>query len=402
MHTWLGGYARHLGRQAVGRARRANLTRTGSGADPGGRHLLFCLCDHYEPLWGKGTPRDVGDARVQTWEERYPALAGSFRDADGLPPRHSFFFPGEEYDPRYLERLARLCGAGLGEVELHLHHDGDNADALRRDVAEYLDRFAEHGHMSQSARTPAPVPPPASHGAAARVAASPRYHFAFIHGNWCLANARPDGRWCGVDEEVELLHQLGCYADFTFPSAPDPCQPNLVNQLYWPTGDLRRRKAYATGEPARVGQVRSDRLLMVTGPLALARRPGRGLRRMRLRIESSALSHDDPPTPARLRTWVAQDIHVAGRPEWVFVKVHTHGAPERNAEVMLGQPIRALHETLASEYNDGTRWNLHYVTAREMYNIAMAAMDGLTGDPGAYRDHLIAPPPVAHQTRARA
>lgn len=408
LHTWLGGYARHLGRQAVGRARaRASLSRTGSGTErgQGGRHLLFCLCDHYEPLWGKGTPRDVGDARVRHWEERYPALARTFRDADGLPPRHSFFFPGEEYDPRYLERLARLCGAGLGEVELHLHHDGDTADKLRRDVGEYLDRFAEHGHMSTTAQTSATVSEPAPPWTAARAAAAPpppRYHFAFIHGNWCLANARPDGRWCGVDEEVELLHELGCYADFTFPSAPDPCQPNLVNQIYWPTGDLRRRKAYATGEPARVGQIRDDRLLMVTGPLALARRPGRGLRGMRLRIESSALSHDDPPTPHRLRTWVAQDIHVAGRPEWVFVKVHTHGAPERNAEVMLGEPIRALHQTLAREFNDGSRWNLHYVTAREMYNVAMAAMDGMTGDPGAYRDHVIAPPPVAHQTRARA
>ena len=32
-----------------------------------------------------------------------------------------------------------------------------------------------------------------------------------------------------------------------------------------------------------------------------------------------------------LRNWVAQGIHVAGRPEWIFVKIHTHGAPEREA-----------------------------------------------------------------------
>jgi hypothetical protein len=367
LHTWLGGYARHLGRRAIGR----------SAGGP--RHLLFAICDHYEPLWGKGTPRDVGDQRVAAWEEGYPALTAGFRDADGHGPRHSFFFPGEEYDPRYLERLARLSAAGHGEVELHLHHDGDTADKLRRDIDDYLHRFAEHGHISRGP--------------------GGEFRFAFIHGNWCLANARRDGRWCGVDEEVELLHEAGCYADFTFPSAPDECQPNRVNEIYWPTGDLRRRKAYATGETARVGQVRTDRLLMITGPLALARRPGL---RPRLRIESSALSHDDPPSPERLRSWVAQDIHVRGRPEWVFVKIHTHGAPERNAEVLLGRPGRALHEALAREWNDGSRWRLHYVTAREMYNIAVAAMEGRAGDPGHYRDHVIPPPPVALRTRAAA
>jgi len=372
LHTWLGGFARHLGRRAViGRTR-------------GERHLLFALCDHYEPLWGKTTPREVGDQRVQTWEAGYPALAADFRDADGLPPRHSFFFPGEEYDPRYLERLARISAAGLGEVELHLHHDGDTADALRADIDRYLRLFAEHGHVSRAAG-----PDGAS-----------RFRFAFIHGNWCLANARRDGRWCGVDQEVQLLHEAGCYADFTFPSAPDECQPNLVNQIYWPTGDLRRRKAYATGEPARVGEIKRDRLLMITGPLALSlARRGRAAR---LRIESSALAADDPPTPERLRSWVAQNIHVAGRPEWVFVKLHTHGAPEANAAMLLGDRGRALHEALASDYNDGRRWSLHYVTAREMFNIAMAAMEGRAGEPGQYRDHVIPPPPAARQARAVA
>jgi hypothetical protein len=369
LHTWIGGYARHLGRRALG-ARRA----------PAERHLLFAMCDHYEPLW-RNTSRDVGDARVAAWEQRYPTLAEGFRDADGFAPRHSFFFPGEEYDPRYLERLARICSAGLGEVELHLHHDGDTADKLRADIDQYLRLFAEHGHVS---RDP-----------------DGRFRFAFIHGNWCLANAREDGRWCGVDEEVQLLHDAGCYADFTFPSAPDECQPNLVNQIYWPTGDLRRRKAYATGEPARVGEVKRDRLLMMTGPLALTVARRNGVPR-KLRIESSALAHDDPPSPDRLKSWVAQNIHVAGRPEWVFVKVHTHGAPEANADVLLGGAAQELHQALARDYNDGRRWSLHYVTAREMYNIAFAAMEGHAGEPGQYRDHLIPPPPVARQARAAA
>ncbi len=70
-----------------------------------------------------------------------------------------------------------------------------------------------------------------------------KLRYAFIHGNWCLANARPDGRWCGVDDELPLLFDTGCYADFTFPAAPDPSQPPIVNQIYWPDGDLARRRA---------------------------------------------------------------------------------------------------------------------------------------------------------------
>ena len=38
---------------------------------------------------------------------------------------------------------------------------------------------------------------------------------------------------------------------------------------------------------------------------------------------------------------------------------------------------------------------LHYVTAREMFNVARAAMDGKTGDPNAYFDYVVTPPPIA-------
>ena len=357
LHTWLPGWARHL-------AARARMPRV-----DGPRHLLFAFCDHYEPLWGKPTVA-IGDDRVAAWERGYPELAREFRDADGRPPRHSFFFPGEEYQPSYLERLARLAKAGFGEVELHLHHDGDTAEKLRRDIGDYLHKYSQHGHISRE---------------------SGRFQYAFIHGNWCLANARRDRRWCGVDDEIPLLFESGCYADYTFPSAPDECQPNIVNQIYWPDGDLARARAYDEGVRAKVGELKRDRLLMIEGPLALARRPGS----FKFRIESAAVTANDPPSAARIRTWVDQGIHVEGRPEWIFVKVHTHGAPEDQAASLLGDGGRALHRELAARYNDGRRFILHYVTAREMFNIAVAAMEGRAGNPGEYRDYRISPPPVA-------
>ena len=355
LHTWLADYGRHFLRRA----------RTPHSGEP--KHILFALCDHYEPLWGHASD-NVGFARVDAWTARYPELQ-RFRDSDGRPPRHGWFFPGEEYRPQFLDRLGELARAGFGEVEFHLHHDADTAATLAPRIEQHLETFAEHGHLSRD--------PKQRNG----------FRWAFIHGNWSLANGHPDGKWCGVDDELVMLHRLGCYVDLTFPSAPDPCQPDKVNQIYWPVGDLTKRRSYEHGQRARVGEHHDDRLLMITGPLAFARK-GFGLR-----LENGALTGNDPPTASRVATWIEQGIHIEGRPEWIFVKVHTHGAVEKTADSLLGEDGRVMHETLASYMRDGH--HLHYVTAREMFNVARAAMDGKTGDPNGYFDYVVPPPPIA-------
>jgi hypothetical protein len=58
---------------------------------------------------------------------------------------------------------------------------------------------------------------------------------------------------------------------------------------------------------------------------------------------------------------------------------------------MLGEPREELHRALA-ELATGKRWRVHYVTAREMYNVARAAMDGKRGDPSAWFDYEVPPP----------
>ena len=77
------------------------------------------------------------------------------------------------------------------------------------------------------------------------------------------------------------------------------------------------------------------------------------------------------------------------------MKLHTHGAPDLQAASLLGDGGHELHRVLTTEYNDGRRWRLHYVTAREMFNVAIAAMQGKSGDPNDYRDHVLPPPPAA-------
>jgi hypothetical protein len=351
LEGWVGGWLRD-------RARKLVLPSVDQK-----RHLLFAVCDHFEPLHG-GVPRSVGRERVRAWRDGLPRLAVRFRDSNGRTPRHSFFFPGEQYDPTLVEPLAKLVGVGFGEVEIHLHHDGDTRGTLRETISHTLVAFGAHGIISGCASGPA---------------------WGFIHGNWSLSNGRPDGRWCGVDDELSLLHELGCYADFTFPSAPDPCQPRVVNAIYY-ARDASQRRAYDQPEHVRVGSPKRRGVLMVQGPLAIAWRASR----RPLRIEAAALSSRDPPSEARLRTWMRQWVHVDGRPEWTFVKVHAHGAPEQNARVMLGEPMTTMHEALARLRSRGT-WDVHYVTAREMYNVARAAMDGLRGSPAQYFDYEVAP-----------
>jgi hypothetical protein len=357
LHRWMPAYMRHLGE------------RRSEPKPNGPRHVIFTFCDHWEPLWNEVSDTQ-GSKRVKAWLEGYPALAKEYRDADGVHPQHTFFFPGEQYRPAWIDALADLSRRRFGEVELHLHHDGDTRETLERDIRKYLADLARHGHLSRDPE------------------GRPRY--GFIHGNWCLANSATDGRMCGVDDELPVLFETGCFADFTFPAPESDAQPSIVNQIYWPVGELGERRAYERGERARVGEVKHDRILMIEGPTAL------GVRRkkMPLRIEMGDVTAHDPPTPARIDQWIDAGVSVSGRPEWVFVKVHTHGAPEDEAASLLGAGGRTLHDALAARYNDGVDHVLHYATAREMFNIAIAAMSGKSGSPNAYRDYVLPPPPV--------
>ena len=64
-------------------------------------HVMFCFVDHFEPRWG-GADYATERARMARWCSGYPELCASHRDADGKPPRHTYFFPEEEYRPEHL------------------------------------------------------------------------------------------------------------------------------------------------------------------------------------------------------------------------------------------------------------------------------------------------------------
>jgi hypothetical protein len=349
-----------------------NLDRIFLGKHHQPEHVLIALCDHFEPGW-TGDPKNPGRAsfstsreRVSTWRRHYPKFAAHLYAISGSQPRHTFFFPGDQYAFDLVEPLAELVEMGLAEVEVHLHHDKDTRQSLAEKLECTIDNFSQHGIMPY-------------------LGSQPRW--AFIHGNWCLANSRNDGAFCGVDDELDLLYELGCYADFTFPSAPDRTQPRIVNRVYYPHGDVRKRRAHEHGRAARVGEEDKGRVFCMQGPLGVCRRNGPGLP---IRIDAGALTARDPATLDRFNTWFEQGISVRGRSEWVFVKLSTHGAPESEAASLLGKQQLQFHQDLSSwSQRSGVRH--HYVTAREMFNIARAAMDGKCGNPADYRDYDVPP-----------
>lgn len=329
-------------------------------------HLLFCLADHHEPFRG-GADKDSALAIVRRWEREWPALAGRFTDADGRHPSVSLFYPEEEYDRDVVDVLAGLTQSRLAEVEVQMHHRHDTPQGVREKLLRFCDRLrTNHGCLG--------------HDEAGRL------RFGFVHGNWALCNSRPDGDWCGVNEELGLLKDLGCYADFTFPSAPSPTQPGMVNRIYRAKDRPGQPRGHDEGRDVAVGSQTRDGLMLITGPLC----PLWSRRKWGIlpRVENGEISGANPPGTDRLRAWVSCGIHVKLADDWMVVKVHTHGCVEANADVVLGAPMAQLFAELVSS----PEWKVHFVSARELYNIVRAAEDGHQGNPGDFRDYEIALP----------
>lgn len=344
---WLVPYLR----QALRRPRRGRRVQ-----------MLLGVADHFEPRHAAKS-QDQARARVDRWVAEYPRLFGDFRDADGQPPRHSFFYPMEAYDSWEVDRIAGLCRQGFGEVEIHLHHDGDTESTLRDRLRSYAATLAGHGLLARDRTTG-------------------ELKYGFIHGNWALANCRSDGRGCGVDNELDVLRETGCYADFTFPSAPDRTQPRVINQVYYAPCGTGRRCPH--DRPVAPGTAAKDRLMLIPGPLTLDwRRRKWGLMP---RIENACLQDNQPAHIDRLRAWLRAGVRARNRPDWLFVKLHTHGAPEWNQAVVLGEPMRQFHSDLAEFARRNPWFTYHYVTAREMYNLARAAEAGWASDVAGARN----------------
>lgn len=319
--------------------------------NPGQKHIFLCICDHFEPLWNNAY-REKGLNRVKAWTESYPKIAAKFNDSDGQIPKYTFFYPIEEYQPEYLDLLAELCRKGYSEVEVHLHHDNDTSDNLRKTLTNYKNMLAErHGLLSKDKNTG-------------------EIKYGFIHGNWALDNSRPDGRWCGVNNELEILQETGCYADFTLPSAPDITQTTKINSIYYALDNPKEPKSHNEGINAQAKTNIQKGLLMVQGPLLL------NLRNRKWgilpRIENGFIGSSYPLSAERIKLWLDNPIHLQDAPEYIFVKLYTHGCQENNSNYLLNGGLDKLFSLFLEHYNDGNNYLSHFVSARELVNIVKA------------------------------
>lgn len=346
----------------------------------GVQHLVIVVANHFEPGYNE-EPNDEGglgivldwdtqQRRLDDWCRQARAIGEAVRDHDNTPFRHTNFYPAEQYHRGLLTQLADLQRDGLGEVEIHLHHGVETPDTgenFRHVLETFRDTVAfEHGCLSYDIDS-----------------SSPRY--AFVHGNWALANSA-GGRWCGVDNEMRILKDSGCYADLTLPSAPHVSQVARINAIYTCGHDLDQRMSHRSGPAVRVGS-KPELPVMLTGPLFFdwsSRKKG-----VIPRLDNSALTAKYHLTADRLQRMAGAHISVEGRPDWVFIKLYCHGFFDLDQPAVIGEDMkRVLLDSLELADRTG-KFKLHFATARESFNMILAAVDGHVGEPGQYRDYRL-------------
>lgn len=340
LHLWLPG-------SLAARVRRIPDVRR-----PSISRVWVAFADHFEPWWRGADDRTALD-RIQRWAAGWPRIARRHADAAGHPPCYTFFYPEEQYHPAALDGLARLADSGIADVEVHLHHHADTEAAFVDRIGTFIERLhVRHALLRRD---------------------SGGIRFGFVHGNWALDNSLPDGRFCGLNNEIALLARLGCYADFTLPAAPSPAQTRLVNTIYWAKDDPARPKSHDTGVPVRpTGAVAGD-LLMVPGPLAINLREWR--RPLVPRIEVGELAGHCVPTRHRVSLWTRVAPRIG---EDLFIKLFAHGAPEKNAGPLLADDgvLDWTLRYLAEECRRSGR-ELFFVSAWQMWTAIEAIRRGL-------------------------
>ncbi len=324
----------------------ADRIRRVAGGRPPVRRVWLSITDHWEPFW-RGADLATASSRVRRWREMWPRIASQLKDSAGKTPKYSFFYPEEEYHPEFISSLAEMTREGIADVEVHIHHDGGGREEFIRRMATYCRRLVE------------------DHGLLRRIEG--RIAFGFIHGNWALNNSRPDGRWCGLNDEIAILRDLGCYADFTMPSGNSPTQARTLNKIYWCRDDLHKPKSYDQGAAASVGGGMMPQLLMIPGPFGLRWR-GRFIPRM----ETGELAAYDRPTPHRVRRWFDLAPQLGGD---LFVKLYSHGTQEANSEVLLNQDLLNVYRWVADEAAH-VQAETFFVSAWQMYGAVSALCRG--------------------------
>lgn len=327
-------------------------------------HIILVIADHFEP----GHAADP----LKHWLERYRAVVSRHRDGFGNRPKRTLHFPIEQFYDHQIELLLPLCRDGFAEIEMQLHHFDDTSESVLAKYNRGLSDFARYG-ICQTVDNP------------------PQTRFAFVHGNWALDNsaAHLSPNPCGVDDEIKILASLGCFIDVTFSAVLTTSQPRRINSIYYAHDLPGVPKSYDDGTPVEVGKTPTGDLMMLQGPLLFNWRDWRY--RFHPAVENGDIWAGNPLSPQRIPLWLKANVHVLGQPNWVFVKLHSHGCRHSDLDALTGAGFDQTLTALETTYDDGKKYVLHYASVREAYNIIKAAESGKTGNPEDFRDFVIKP-----------
>jgi len=340
------------------------------------KHVIITVANHFEPAWEENGVLDhkTQMKRLRAYRKMAREIGNAVRDADGTKFRHTNFYPAEQYHPEILDIMAEMQSEGLGEVEVHLHHGverPDTAENLRKTLVEFRDTLAErHKCLSTMHGNDTPM-------------------YAFVHGNLALANSC-GGRFCGVDNEMEILCDTGCYADMTLPSAPDQSQVAVINRIYECGSPMSEAAPHRRALAPHSNGSGPQLPLIFQGPLTF-----NWTRRIKglpvPRIDDGSLTANQGLDRQRFNRWLSANVTVGGRSDLLFVKLYCHGFFDHDQPACIGEDAKRFFASLADESAKTGKFDIHFATAREAFNIAIAAIEGRRGAPGEYRDHRLKP-----------
>lgn len=338
------------------------------------KHVIVTVANHFEPAWSETEKLDL-DAQRRRLDAYYKLArktGAATLDSDGVKFSHTNFYPAEQYNEKILDTLAEMQRENLGEVEIHLHHGvekPDTAENLRKTLLEFRDCLAErHKCLSRFDGTGAP-------------------RYAFVHGNLALGNSA-NGKNCGVDNELQILAETGCYADLTLPSAPDETQVKMINKIYECGLPLTEKMPHREGRSVEVFGNKPQLPLIFTGPLLMDwTRLINGIPVPR--IENGCLGENQPLNAARFNRWMNANITVKGRTDWIFVKLYCHGFFDQDQAACIGDEAARFFNEIVETGEKTSAYKVHFASAREAFNMISAAIDGKKGNPHDYRDYRL-------------
>ncbi len=317
------------------------------------RDIVVALMFVCEPSVDSVSMRDILKA--------FASLATEHIDSDGRKFQLTLACPGRNPDSATLNILTEYCRRGLGEIGYLITWDYSSEASMRDELKKALRRFNSHGWMKT---------------------VGSEVRFAVVRERSSGERGEADLR-----RQASVLSDLGCYADMSFPGARRSRPQSRVNTMFMVSS--ADSEPYNESDELRAGRLGKGGLLVIEGPFLIDWTDWRFT--IRPYVEEGHLSQEAPPDPGRVDSWIRANVHVIGQPNWIFVKLMIDGLSDAASAQSLRHSLDQSLMYLEEVCNDDELYRLHYVTAREMYNVAMAAQALKSGNAGLFRDYLIEP-----------